>query len=58
MGPYFMSVRKKRTLILPAGRQSQSAFIVYIGVDLHRKTTQVAAVNRGGELLANLPSGA
>jgi transposase len=27
--------------------------MVYIGVDLHRKTTQVAAVNGGGELLAN-----
>src|SRR5437660_292456 len=27
--------------------------MVYIGVDLHRKTTQVAAVNGGGELLVN-----
>ena len=27
--------------------------MVYIGVDLHRKTTQVAAVGGGGELLVN-----
>ena len=27
--------------------------MVYIGVDLHRKTTQVAAVNGSGELPMN-----
>jgi len=27
--------------------------MVYIGVDLHPKTTQVAAVNGGGELLVS-----
>ena len=27
--------------------------MVYVGVDLHRKRTQIAMVNEAGELLAN-----
>jgi hypothetical protein len=33
---------------------------VYVGIDVHRERSQVAVVNQGGEVLANLnvPNGA
>jgi hypothetical protein len=42
-----MVLAPKRTV------RKEALVMVYIGVELHRKTTQVAAVNGEGELLVN-----